>query len=207
VQDIAGYGVDDRVAALSAVEAKLSKALSLSPSNAWAHYLMCRVLVNSKRAVQGIAECERALTLNPNLAAAQAMIGFAELANGHAEKTESHELEAMRISPRDAEANAWLGYLAESKQFLGFDEDAVTWNRRSLEINVNRPVTYFYLASALAQIGRLDEALSAARAGLSLDPKFTLRRYRAGAQSDNPIFLKQRERVIEGMEKAGIPEG
>ena len=207
VQTIAGYRADNRGAAVSAVEAKLTKALSLSPGNAWAHYLMCRVLVNSKRQVEGIAECNRALQLNPNLATAQAMIGFAELVNGHAEKTESHELDAMRVSPRDTEANVWLGYLAESKQFLSLDEDAVTWYRRSLEINGNRPVTYFYLASALAQLGRLEEASSAAQAGLALDPLFTLRRYNAGAQSDNPIFLKQRERIIEGMRRAGIPEG
>jgi tetratricopeptide (TPR) repeat protein len=206
VQAVAGYRTDDRAARVSAVEAKLTKVLSLSPNNAWAHYLMCRALIQSDREAQGIAECERALTLNPNLAAAHAIIGFAKLANGHAEETESHELEAFRVSPRDSETNAWVGYLAESKQFLGDDEDAVTWNRRSIEINRNRPVTYFYLASALAMLGRLDEARSEAQAGLALDPKFTIRRYRAGAQSDNPVFLKQRERIIEGLRKAGVPE-
>jgi hypothetical protein len=29
---------------------------------------------------------------------------------------------------------------------------------------------------------------------------------RAGAQSDNSVFLKLRERVIEGMRKAGVPD-
>ena len=38
-------------------------------------------------------------------------------------------------------------------------------------------------------------------------PNFTLRRYREGAQSDNPVFLKGRERIIEDMRKAGAPEG
>src|SRR5271168_2489516 len=134
------------------------------------------------------------------------MIGFAKLANGHAEETESHELEALRVSPHDTEANAWMGYIAEAKQFLGADEEAVAGLQRSLEINRNRPVAYFYLASALALLGRLDEARSEAQAGLALDPKFTIRRYRTGAQSDNRVFLKQRERVIEGMRKAGVPE-
>ena len=27
------------------------------------------------------------------------------------------------------------------------------------------------------------------------------------AQSDNPVFLKGRERIIEDMRKAGVPEG
>jgi len=39
------------------------------------------------------------------------------------------------------------------------------------------------------------------------NPGFTLRRYRDGAQSDNPVFLKRRERIIEDMRKAGAPEG
>lgn len=76
-----------------------------------------------------------------------------------------------------------------------------------MEINRNRPVAHMYLASALALLGRLDEARSEVRAGLALDPKFTIQRYRDGAQSGNPVFLRQRERVIEGMHKAGVPEG
>jgi hypothetical protein len=29
---------------------------------------------------------------------------------------------------------------------------------------------------------------------------------RDGAESDDPVFLKQRERLIDGMRKAGLPE-
>ena len=69
-----GYQTDDRPVRLAAAEATLTKVLSQSPNNAWAHYLMCRVEVQSKRGAQGIAECERALALNPNLAAAHAQL-------------------------------------------------------------------------------------------------------------------------------------
>ena len=48
---------------------------------------------------------------------------------------------------------------------------------------------------------------SEVQAALALNPGFTIRRYRAGAQSDNPAFLKGRERIIENMRKAGVPEG
>ena len=202
-----GYIADDPVARFSAIEATLTKVLSRAPNNGWAHYWMGRVLIDSNHGAQGIAESERALALNPNLAAAYAIIGFAKLANGHAEETEKHVLEALRVSPRDTDANVWLGYIAEAKQFLGAYEDAVTWHLRSMEINRNRPVAHMYLASALASLGRLEEARSEVQAGLALDPKFTIQRYRVGAQSDNPVFLSQRERVIEGMRKAGVPEG
>jgi TolB-like protein/class 3 adenylate cyclase len=201
-----GYGTDDPVARFSAIEATLTKVLSRAPNNGWGHYWMGRVLINSNHGAQGIAESERALALNPNLATAHAIIGFAKLVNGHAEETENHVLEALRVSPRDTDANVWLGYVAEAKQFLGAYEDAVTWHHRSMEINRNRPVAHMYLASALALLGRLEEARSEVQAGLALDPKFTIQRYRVGAQSDNSVFLSQRERVIEGMRKAGVPE-
>ena len=52
----------------------------------------------------------------------------------------------------------------------------------------------------------MSEAQAAVQAGLALNPTFTIRRFRAGAFSDNPTFLAQRERVYDGMRKAGVPE-
>ena len=68
---------------------------------------MGRALVQDKRGAQGIAESERALALNPNLASAHSLIGLAKLFDGHPEETESHELEALRVSPHDTEADVW----------------------------------------------------------------------------------------------------
>ena len=62
------------------------------------------------------------------------------------------------------------------------------------------------MAADLVELGQLDEARAEVQAGLALNPGFTIRRYRAGAQSDNPVFLKRREQIIEAMRKAGVPE-
>ena len=94
-----------------------------------------------------------------------------------------------------------------AKALLGSDEEAVALVRRSIEMNRNFPHAYFHLAAALAHLDRLDEARSAVQVGLALTPTFTLRRYRAGAYSDNPTYLAQRERIVEGLRKAGVPEG
>jgi hypothetical protein len=53
----------------------------------------------------------------------------------------------------------------------------------------------------------MNEARVAAKAGLALNPTFTIRRYRAAAASDHPTYLAQRERLYDGMRKAGVPEG
>ena len=63
------------------------------------------------------------------------------------------------------------------------------------------------MAATLVELGQLDEAGAEVKAALVLNPGFTIRRYRAGAQSDNPLFLKRRERIIEDMRKTGVPEG
>ena len=68
-------------------------------------------------------------------------------------------------------------------------------------------MAHFFLAAALANLGRLGEAQAETRAGLTLDSAFTIQRFRAGQESDNPIFLAGKERIIEGMRKAGVPEG
>ena len=199
--------MDDKAERLASVEANLNCVLSRSPNNAWAHYLMGRVLVQTNRLSQAVAEWERALALNANMAAAHAQIGLAKLFDGHPEEAEGYELEALRASPRDTDANVWLAYIALAKLHLGAYQDALGVYRRSIELNPNYATARFYLAATLAELGRLDEAKTELKAALVLNPGFTIRRYRAGAQSDNPAFLKGRERIIEGMRKAGVPEG
>ena len=207
VQAASGYYVDDKAERLVSIEASLKRVLSQSPNNARAHYLMGRVFVQTSRLSQAIAESQRALALNPNLAAARAQIGLAKLFDGHPKETEGHELEALRTSPRDTDANVWVAYIGLSKLHLGAFEDALGVYRRSIELNPNYPTARFSLAAALTALGRLDEARTEVNAALALNPGVTLRRYRAGAQSDNPVFLKGRERIIEDMRKAGVPEG
>ena len=206
-QAATGYYVDDKAERLAAVEVNLNRVLSQSPNNAQAHYCLGRMLVQTKRGAQGIAECERALALNPNLASAHAVIGVAKVFDGHPEETESHEREALRVSPHDTEAGIWVAYMALAKLYLGAYEEALGLYRRAKELNPNYPTGRFNMAAALAELGQLDEARAEVQAGLALNPGFTIRRYRAGAQSDNPVFLKGRERIIEDMRKAGVPEG
>jgi tetratricopeptide (TPR) repeat protein len=83
----------------------------------------------------------------------------------------------------------------------------MAWLRRAIDNNRNQAIAHFWLAAALAFLGRVDEALAAAQAGLALDPAFTVARFRNAAATDNPVYLRQRERACDGMRKAGVPEG
>src|SRR5208282_4276580 len=109
-------------------------------------------------------------------------------------------------SPRDTFAFHWMAVAGYAKLYLGRDEEAVEWFHRAIEMNRNMPNAHFYLAASLAHLGRLKEAQTSVTAGLAVNPTFTTNGFRAGAMSDNPTFLAGRERIIEAMRKAGVPE-
>jgi TolB-like protein len=203
-----GMMTDDRPVRLAAAEAALTKVLSMMPNHALAHCLFGVVQIFTNRAAQGIAECEQALELDRNLAQAHGWIGLAKSFTGRAEETEAHVLEAFRLSPRDNKTYDWMTMLGVSRIFLGDDDAAAAAFRRSVETIRNvAPFVHFYLAAALAHLGRLDDARAAVQMGLALDPTFTIGRFRAGVATDNPTYLSQRERVGDGMRIAGVPEG
>ena len=199
------YANDERAERLAAAEALLLKGISIAPRNYWAHLWLGFVEILTNRASRGIGELERVLTLNRNIGAAHAWIGLAKIALGRAEETEAHVAEAFRIAPGDPVTFLWNHISGIAKLHLGADEDAADLFRRSIDANRNYPLNHLYNAAALAHLGKLGEARSEVRAGLALAPNFTIARFRAGADSDNPTYLSQRERIIDGMREAGIP--
>ena len=50
------------------------------------------------------------------------------------------------------------------------------------------------------------EAAEVCAAARRLSPNFTIAKFRAEAVSDNPVYLAQRERLLEGLRLAGAPE-
>ena len=193
------YLSDDRDARFAAGEANVAKVLSQRPDDALAHEIMGGILNQTKRSDQGIAEFERALALNPNLATAQGDIGLAKIFVGHPEETGAHEEEALRLSPRDSFAWLWLHFAGAAKLNLGANDEAVALFRRSIESNRANPLTHFFLAAALANLGKLGEARSETKAGLALDPGFSIRRFRNGNENA--------EDLLNAMRNAGVPEG
>jgi len=198
---------DDRIERLTAAEGAVTKALSLAPNHPIAHFVLGLVQIFTKRAAQGIAESERALALDRNLAPAHANIAIAKFFLGRGEETEANMEQALRLSPRDTLVYIWSLFVGLAKLWQGADAEAIVWLRRSLEANRNHPSAHFNLAAALALVGELDEARATVQAGLALNPSFTIRRHRTNTPSNHPVYLAGRERVYEGMRMAGVPEG
>jgi TolB-like protein/class 3 adenylate cyclase len=199
--------VDDRAARLAAAETKLTRLLLAEPDNGRFHFTLGLLLVYTNRLLQGIAEYERALALDPNLAGVHAQIGSAKIGLGRPQETEGHVLEALRLSPRDTAAYGWAQIAGNGKLYLGQNEQAIAWYRRSIEINGGYAIARFFLCAALAELGRLDEARREVQVGLGFSPQFTIRRYRNNTmtQSD-PDVADRREQIMVWMLRAGVPE-
>ena len=189
-----------------ATDAATAKALRLAPNNALAHYVRAQVLRLFLRAPeQAWRECELAISLDHNLALAHGYAGFLKVLLGRPGETEAHIAEAMRLSPRDPELSRWHFRIGVADFYRGRLDHAIEALQRSVQLNPNYNLAHFYLAAGLALKGRDAEAAVACGAGLRLDPTFTVARFRALTLSDNATFLAQRERVYEGMRKAGVP--
>jgi TolB-like protein/class 3 adenylate cyclase/Flp pilus assembly protein TadD len=202
------YLAPDRAARFKSAEETLIRLVRQEPDNPKLHFTLGAVWAYTDRVPQGIAEYERALALDPNLAGAHGQIGNAKLLLGLPEEAEKHVLEAFRLSPRDTAAYGWAHFIGNAKLLLGKTEEAIAWFHRSIEINSGYASVHVFLAAALAEFGRLEEARNEARTAFDLGSLITIRGYREGRASGyNPAFLNRREEIVELMRKVGLPEG
>jgi tetratricopeptide (TPR) repeat protein len=156
---------------------------------------------------RALRECEFAVGLDANLAAAHAYLGLIKFSLGRPGDTRSHVAEAMRLSPRDPLLFHWHFFIGVGEFYLGRVVHGIESLRKSVEINPNWGLAQFVLAGALALAGLLAEADEVRAIAQRLVPNFTIARFRAGAASDNAVYLAQREHMYTGLRLAGVPEG
>jgi TolB-like protein len=201
------YASDDRLAQIRAAETAAKQALVLAPDAAEAHVTYGTTLYAMRAPERALREFEFAIGLDANLAAAHAYLGQMKFSLGRARDTRAHVAEAMRLSPRDPFLFHWHFFIGVADVYLGRVVHGIESLRKSVEINPNWGLSQFVLAGALALAGLLAEAAEFRAVAQRLVPSFTIARFRAGAASDNPVYLAQREHFYGGLRLAGVPEG
>jgi adenylate cyclase len=161
------------------------------------------VLYRQRRHGEAERAYGRALELNPNFALAYAVLGLPLAYRGaHREAVESAE-RAMRLSPNDLLVGRQASHTMAFAEFAAAHyPECVTWARKTIERHPGHLPPYSALIAAAALQG---DALAAAEAMtdlLRLRPDFSL----TWASQNLPLTGAIRERLLDGLRKAGMPE-
>jgi adenylate cyclase len=190
---------------LSKADNAITGVLAELPNDGMAHFVKGEILRARKEFDAAISEYQVALSLNPSLASAYSSLGNAEIRAGRAQEALEPLATAIRLSPRDPLLNLWYFNICHAYTHLGQDQAAIEWCRRSVAVSPFW-ISYVDLASAYAWTKQDAEAHAAVAELRKLMPNYTVDRWRHEGWSDNPVFLAQYQRIIEGLRKAGLPE-
>jgi adenylate cyclase len=200
-------GADKR---LHRAELLLDRALTIEPR----HLLALKAKTALRRA-QGrfddaIAAAEAVIAENPGEPWAYKEIGLSTMYLGDPERALQWFAKAERIGPRDPGRWTWLDGRGHALILLGRDEEAIRALNSALDANPRNVVPHAFLAAAYALLGRLDEARAALATYEQVRPGTRISTFRS--RSPVPLVLtsakhqQQRERLNEGLRKAGMPE-
>jgi tetratricopeptide (TPR) repeat protein len=165
------------------------------------------VLEGQHRVLDGVAEAERCLALNPTYAGAYRNLALLHFFLAQPEKILEYADRGIRLSPRDPQTSTFLLMKGWAHMMLEQDEEGLVWFRRAAAASPPNPTMIAGLASELALTGRDAEARATLAQYLALEATRT----RTIAQwdyipDDNAGFMKFHLRFKSGLRKAGMPE-
>ena len=155
-------------------------------------------LNSSGRPNEGLRAANEGLAINPNYAPLYNARGWSEISLGQFDQAKSDVLHAMQLSPRDLTMGLWLANLGDAELGLGDFNSAIDHFQKSIDFGYRSSYPYRELAAAYALAGKTDEAKAALVEALKFSPDLTIK----SVQRTNPLPV-----AIEGLRKAGLPEG
>jgi adenylate cyclase len=205
---VTGMQSIDRDADIKRSDELATRALAIDPNSYHGHHAKARVLVAQKRADQALIEAERSLRLNPGFIPSYLVLCQANLMLGLPEKAIEHARKVQRLSPPDPYLYVFHTQEGLAHIMLHEDELAVARLRQAVANNPEFPAASGYLVAALALSGKATEAREQLDRYLSLHDAHvrTIEGWRRMAYSEDPAYLALRERIYEGLRKAGMPE-
>jgi TolB-like protein len=151
----------------------------------------------------GIALLDRALVLNPNLAAAWFLGGFLRTWRGEPDRAIEHFARAMRLSPLDPEMYRMQAGMAMAHLFAGRFDTASSWAEKSFRDLPSFLMVVGIIAASHALAGRVEEARQAMQRLQQLDPVLRISNVRDWLPIRRPEDLAT---FVEGLRRGGLPE-
>ena len=151
----------------------------------------------------GMDAANRAVTLNPYDMGARGVLGICYFVTGeHRKAIEMFSMAAQRgnSDPR----YQWAALNAFSHYLLGQYDATLSWAREQLYVNPNHMQALAIRAAALAQLGRMEEAVESAHVLLTNYPGLTVERHLKNFHWKQPADVAH---YRDGLLKAGVPLG
>jgi TolB-like protein/tetratricopeptide (TPR) repeat protein len=151
----------------------------------------------------GIALIDKALLLNPNLAAAWFLGGFVQIMRGEPDNAIERLAYAMRSSPLDSEMYRMQCGTALAHLCVGRFNEAAPWAEKALRDLPSFLIAVCIIAASHALAGRMGEAQRAMGDLRRLDPALRL------SNLDDWLLFHRPEHLAllsDGLRRAGLPE-
>jgi adenylate cyclase len=198
---------DDPKSDIARAEDWAGRAVVAEPDNSAAHVAKAYVFGAKRQWPQAIVEAQTAIADNPNNAEAHAYASFSMMFLGRSEDGFSGVETALRLSPRDPLVPWWQFDVCHLHSHLAQWEQAIEWCNKAHAGEPGILYTLVDLAAANAWAGHDKEAKEAAAQLQKAYPGFTVQQWAGMHWSDDPTFNAQYARIVEGLRKAGLPEG
>jgi len=198
----------DRQVDVAKVGELASHALAIDPNSPDAHVAKGGYFLVAKRFDDAKGEYQRAIALNPSQMNAYSGLCLAYLDTGQFDEVIICVEKAVHLSPSDSRRSSWL--LLEGLADLGLrrDDQALEMLRRATAAGPSVQFGQAALAAALALAGHDAEAKEALRRYLALPDtrSKSIAALKKQVDSDNAGWRAMRERLYEGLHKAGMAE-
>ena len=176
------------------------KAIALDPLCAAAHVGMAHARQQQGDHEGTIAAARKAIAISPNYTRAHHFLGTGLLFSGQPREALEALRRAARLDPYDPLRIQRLSNFAIAHYLLREYEAAIDAEKEALRSYPDHPHAYRWLAAALGQAGRLDEAKQALEKLMAIAPK-TIDMY--VRQRVPWMSVELYEHMLEGLRKAG----
>jgi adenylate cyclase len=183
---------------LRSAEALARRAVALDGSDAEARSLLATALRRRGDYEGGLAEAERALKISPNLAGAHYAKGASLISRKRLREGIAALERSIRLDPRRSAVR--FNQIALALYYTGEYEAAVDAANRAIRSSPNYPNPYRWLAAALGQLGRIEEAKQALEKAIAIAPASFDMYVRERVPWRRP---EDHAHMLEGLRKAG----
>jgi adenylate cyclase len=190
----------DLAEVIKPAEGYARQAVALDAADAEAHTCLGRVLLHQGNYEGARVEVERALAISPNLASAHGMLGSTLIFSGHPKEGLVALERGIRLDPRDPRSGVSINQVVLSLYFAREYEAAIEAAKRVIHSYPDHPLVYRWLAAALGQAGRIDEAKEALAKAVAIAPASFDLCIRRRAPWHHP---EDHAHTLEGLRKAG----